>query len=324
MLIAQTRAAPRFQMLRLTRPRVAAQRCRYCAHRSLSTPTKTVKLAYNLHEPPQPTDASPLVILHGLFGSKSNWQSLSKAFARDLSRKVYALDARNHGHSPHDPTHSYDAMSDDVLQFFKDHGIESPILMGHSMGAKTCMTLALRHPRQVKLLIPVDNAPLDAAISSDFGKYVRRMRDIESRGVNKQSEADAMLKDVEENLGIRQFLLTNLVKPSASASGGGQSAEGMRFRVPLDILGRALDAMGDFPIRPEHGLVYRQPTLFVRGRLSKYVPDDVLPLIGQLFPRFKVEDVDAGHWVQAEKPDDFKRIVCDWIRDEEEKLVEQM
>lgn len=309
----------------LSRPRTALRACSSCGARRLissSTSADAVKLAYHLYEPAQPSSASPLVILHGLFGSKSNWQSLSKAFARDLKRRVYALDARNHGGSPHHAVHTYDAMADDVRHFLQEHAIEQPILVGHSMGAKTIMTLALRHPDLVKLLVPVDNAPLDAAISSDFGRYVRRMRDIEARGVSKQSDADAMLKDVEESLPIRQFLLTNLVRQPADGTDAGQGPS-LRFRVPLDTLGRALDAMGDFPIRPSHGLVYRRPALFVRGKFSKYVPDDVLPLIGQLFPRFRVEDVEAGHWVQAEKPDDFERIVSEWIRDEEEKLAEQ-
>ncbi|BFZ55323.1 hypothetical protein PYCC9005_002363 [Savitreella phatthalungensis] len=283
----------------------------------------TVRLAYQVHGASSAgVSKSPLVVLHGLFGSKSNWGSLSKAFARDLDRDVWTLDARNHGTSPHHPTHNYDVLAADVRDFLHDHDLarRKPILIGHSMGAKICMVLALRHPDLVKLLVPVDNAPLDAAISSDFPKYVRAMREIEAKGVSKQSEADAMLEQVEPALAIRQFLLTNLVRDHDHDD---PSSRRMKFRVPLDILAKSLDYMGDFPVRPADGLVYRGPTLFVRGTFSRYVPDDVLPLIGQLFPRFKVEDINAGHWVQAEKPQEFKEVVETWIRDEEEKIAEQ-
>lgn len=176
------------------------------------------------------------------------------------------------------------------------------------MGAKTAMTLALKYPALVKLLVSVDNAPVDAALHSDFPKYVRTMKEIETAGVSKQSEADAMLKEVEEDVAIRQFLLTNLKKNPETKTFG--------WRVALPTLTKSLDMMGDFDLLPEK-YRFKKPTLFIRGTFSKYVTDEMIPLIGRFFPRFQIKDIDAGHWVQAEQPAEFRDVLTRFIRDEE-------
>jgi pimeloyl-ACP methyl ester carboxylesterase len=185
------------------------------------------------------------------------------------------------------------------------------------MGAKTAMVLALRYPDLVKLLIPIDNAPIDATLTSEFPRYVRAMRDIDLRGFQKQSEADALLQETEPDLAIRQFLLTNLIKCKQQ-----DGSFKLQFRVAVSTLAKSLDYLGDFPILPEEAR-YLKPTCFIRGSRSKYVADETIPLIGRFFPRFQIKDVDAGHWVQAEKPEEFKEILETFIRDEEEKLSEQ-
>jgi len=118
-----------------------------------------------------------------------------RVFARDLNRPVYAIDLRNHGDSPHDPLHEYTTLAEDVEGFLKQHKIRDPTLIGHSMGAKTAMTIALRSPELVDKLISVDNAPVDAALKSDFGGYVKGMRIIEEKKVSKQAEADEILQE---------------------------------------------------------------------------------------------------------------------------------
>lgn len=243
---------------------------------------------------------------------------------------MYALDARNHGESPHDPNHNYTVMAEDVKKFISDHNLHEPIVVGewgfflsqvdiltakgHSMGAKTAMTLALRNPTLIKLLIAVDNAPVDATLSSDFARYVRIMKEIESAQILKQSEADALLATEEQDIGIRQFLLTNLIRDPATKVS--------KWRVPLSILGRSLDFMGDFPLLP-HEAQFKKPTLFIRGTYSKYVTDEMIPLIGRFFPRFKIADIDAGHWVHAEKPAEFKTALTQFILDEEVGFLPQ-
>lgn len=182
------------------------------------------------------------------------------------------------------------------------------------MGAKTAMVLALRHPELVKYLIAVDNSPADVAITSEFPRYMRRMKDIEAAQLTKQSEADQMLQTEEENVSIRHFLLTNLVRDPETKI--------LKWRIPLNILAKSLDYMGDFPILPDQAR-YKKPTLFIRGTLSRYVPDEMIPLIGRFFPRFQIKDIEAGHWVQAENPEEFRAVLTRFIVDEEEKASEQ-
>ncbi|KAH8598046.1 Alpha/Beta hydrolase protein [Bisporella sp. PMI_857] len=263
-----------------------------------------VPLAFDLYESPKGSSAknAPIIVMHGLFGSKRNNRSISKALARDLGRSVYAVDLRNHGESPHNPRHDYMAMADDVAGFIEEHHLTDSTLIGHSMGAKTAMALALRSPGLMRDIVSVDNAPIDAALLSSFGKYIQGMKKIEEAGVTKQAEADEILKNYEEALPIRQFLLTNLQrKPDEKTQS---------FRVPLKILGGALDNLGDFPFKDPDAVRFEKPTLFVRGTQSPYVPDEALPIIGKFFPRFELADIDCGHWVISEKPEDFRRGMC--------------
>ncbi|KAL8342440.1 hypothetical protein RB598_004037 [Gaeumannomyces tritici] len=268
-----------------------------------------LRLAFDHHEPARPVaDAktSPILFLHGLFGSKKNNRSISKALARDLGRHVYVLDLRNHGDSPHAPRHDYLAMADDVAGFIEEHGLQEPTLIGHSMGAKTAMTLALRSPELVQDVVSVDNAPVDAAISSDFAKYVRGMKEIEQAGVKRQSEADKILEPYESSLPVRQFLLGNLHRSAGSD-------DTQKFRVPLSVLAKALDHMGDFPYKNPDEARFNKRALFVRGTKSKYVADEALPIVGQFFPRFELVDIDAGHWLISEKPEEFRQAVVRFL-----------
>ncbi|TVY25383.1 Abhydrolase domain-containing protein [Lachnellula hyalina] len=304
------------------RPRLAVLRaipirgipCR----KSYSTAPR-ISLAYDLHEPSKPSNAPRAIIfMHGLFGSKKNNRGISKALARDLGRPVYAVDLRNHGDSPHNPNHDYMAMADDVAGFIEEHQLKNTTLIGHSMGAKTAMTLALKAPDMIDNIVSVDNAPLDAALLSNFGKYIQGMKKIEEAGVTRQAEADKILQEYEEastpisrglSLPIRQFLLGNLYRPP------GEKIQ--KFKVPLRILGSALDNLGDFPFKDPGAVRFEKPALFVRGTQSKYVPDEALPIIGQFFPRFVLADIDAGHWVISEKPEEFRQAVVEFLSPKE-------
>jgi pimeloyl-ACP methyl ester carboxylesterase len=216
------------------------------------------------------------------------------------------MDLRNHGDSSHNPRHDYTALAEDVELFLQEHGMHKngggPTLIGHSMGAKTAMTVALRNQVPVTHLIPVDNAPVDAALKSDFGNYIQAMRKIEEAGVKKQSEADALLQPYESSLPIRQFLLTNLVRDPETGT--------QKFRIPVNILGSSLDNMADFPFKDPEAAQYKGPTLVVRGTKSHYVADEMLPIIGRFFPKFELADIEAGHWVVSEKPEEFRKGMC--------------
>jgi len=168
------------------------------------------------------------------------------------------------------------------------------------------MTLALRSPGLIQNVVSVDNAPLDATLLSNFGKYIQGMKKIEDSGVTRQAEADKILQDFEESLPIRQFLLGNLRRPANEKT--------QKFRVPLRILAAALDNLGDFPYKEPEQVHFEKPALFVRGTQSKYIPDKALPTIGKFFPRFELADIDAGHWVISEQPEAFRKAVVEFLR----------
>ncbi|CAF9936766.1 MAG: hypothetical protein HETSPECPRED_010451, partial [Heterodermia speciosa] len=167
-------------------------------------------------------------------------------------------------------------------------------------------TLALRSPTLVEAVIPVDNAPVDAALKSDFVRYIQGLRSINDAAVIKQIEADSILQKYEKSLAIRQFLLSNLVRSA--------DANTLKLRIPIRILGGSLDELGDFPYRDPEEARYDGPTLFIRGTKSHYVADEVLPVIGRFFPRFELQDIDCGHWVISEKPEPFRQAVVEFVQ----------
>ncbi|PGH10965.1 hypothetical protein AJ80_07322 [Polytolypa hystricis UAMH7299] len=241
----------------------------------------------------------PIIFMHGLFGSKQNNRSISKLLASQLNTDIFTIDLRNHGDSPHSDHHNYASMADDVEAFIHKFELDKPVLMGHSMGAKTAMTVALRSPDLVSSVIAVDNGPVRASLGSEFAKYIEGMKEIERAGVTKQAEADSILQRYEESLPIRQFLLTNLVRPKGENT--------LKWRVPVSTLGEALSNMADFPYGESDELKYTGPSLFIRGTRSNYVRDKSLPLIKQFFPNSQIRDVEAGHWVTSENPEGFRK-----------------
>ncbi|KAF2728942.1 alpha/beta-hydrolase [Polyplosphaeria fusca] len=288
-------------------PRRVSPKCSRSFHASASW--RTVDLAFDVHDNGGKATGAPIVVLHGLFGSKKNNRSISKALARDLSRPIYAIDLRNHGDSAHHKIHNYTVLADDTEAFLKKHNLKDATLVGHSMGAKTIMAMALRDPSCCANIIAVDNAPVDAALASDFPRYVEGMRRVEDAQVKTQKDADQILEPYAKELPVRQFLLTNLIRDSASSP--------LRFRIPVRTLAHALDDMADFPFTDPEKARFNKPALFVRGTRSHYVSDETLPIIGRFFPRFELVDVEAGHWVISENPEGFRRAVVEFLEEGE-------
>jgi pimeloyl-ACP methyl ester carboxylesterase len=173
------------------------------------------------------------------------------------------------------------------------------------MGAKAAMTLALQHPALIRNLIAVDNAPVDAALKTDFHAYAAGMLEVARRAPRNRADADAILRPWAEDTAVRQFLLTNLV-PTKDPEG----RIVMTWRVPLADLARQLDAMGDFPPFDPEKTRFEGPMLIVRGTKSPYVADETLPVLGRFFPRFELVDVEAGHWLISENPEGFRHGEC--------------
>ncbi|KAF8589903.1 alpha/beta hydrolase [Ramaria rubella] len=278
-----------------------------------STASMPIELQYELVKPPSGdySTASPLVICHGLFGSKQNWRSLSKIFAARLRSDIYSLDLRNHGTSPHSEIMDYSSMASDVLHFFHKHNLRNVSLLGHSMGGKVAMTLALDPtlpPGLLSNLIIADMAPSRGELSIFFRNYTDAMLKVENAKVTTRKEANDIIQEVEPDTSIRAFLLTNLT----SAHGGAP----LRFRVPVDIIKRSLDNLGDFPYGEEDkGREWTGKTLVIKGGRSKYVNKYNIPLLERFFPNMRLEVLDASHWLHAEKPQDFVDLVVNFVRD---------
>ncbi|KAF4613843.1 hypothetical protein D9613_008090 [Agrocybe pediades] len=271
----------------------------------------------------------PLVILHGLFGSKRNWGSICKALHRDMpDRPIYALDLRNHGTSPHVKPHTYDAMARDVEKFIEEKGLKDVALLGHSMGGKTAMAYALSTkernvpPGTLSKLIVVDIAPSIGSLSPEFKKYTEAMQKIEDlpAGVIKtRTDADHRLRAYEEDMSVRQFLLTNLHLPSHSRTAKHDgSPEKAKFIVPLSILSHSIGDLGSFPYQynAEDNTVpvtWDGPTLALKGTMSAYINRKNIPALNAFFPNVRLEELDTGHWVHAEKPTEFRKLVVDFL-----------
>lgn len=168
---------------------------------------EVVKLACEVHEPSGDSNDRPLtdktqavVVCHGLYGSKQNWRSVGRAMAKSFRVPVYALDLRNHGDSPHNSSMTYSDMAADVKGFLQDHQLEKVTLIGHSLGGKVAMALALDPERPSNLLaqlVSVDMSPAVGAISSEFMAYAKAMVDIEESGCHSRKEADTILQKTE-------------------------------------------------------------------------------------------------------------------------------
>ncbi|TFK73263.1 alpha/beta-hydrolase [Pluteus cervinus] len=275
---------------------------------------QVVDLDYNAAIPADGNaNKGALVILHGLFGSKRNWGSLTKAFMRDLKRPVYALDLRNQGSSPHASPMTYTHMAADVLYFARQRSLSGITLLGHSMGGKVAMALALQTDLPEGLLsklIVEDVAPARTEISASFKEYVKGMQAIEAASVKSRKEATEILEQYEKDPSIHQFLLTNLHVPSAS------SKEVAKFQIPLTLIGESIPEIGWFPYAPGER-TWNGPTLFVKGSRSKYINRHNLPICKQFFPSMKLEELDTDHWVHSEKPNDFKEMVLRFMRESE-------
>lgn len=258
-----------------------------------------------------------MIFLHGLFGTKTNNRTVAKQLALSMARDVYCLDLRNFGLSPHNARLDYPALAADVERFIDEHEMARPILIGHSMGAKAVMALALRRPDLPKMVVSVDNAPVCLSASGGpFGKYIRQLRyALEVKKYTNIKDVDAELAKIEPNKVVRQFLLTNVHR--------GKKHEPCTSKIPLDIIGDAVAAgnIASWPYDSNVSRWTRGPALFVRGTESQYVPDDILPDIGNYFPDFEVRDVKSGHWVISEKPQEFMDVLTEFVeRKEDEDL----
>jgi esterase len=238
-----------------------------------------------------------LIVLHGLFGSGTNWRTLTRALEPEFC--VHLVDARNHGNSPHNSEMTYAAMASDVAQLIAEVAPEGAHVLGHSMGGKTAMMLALTRPELVTSLLVADVAPV--AYQHNFKLELKAARAVESAKVSSRSDADSTLCEHIPDASLRAFLLQNLVR----------SSDGFSWRVNLNAIESAMDDLTGFSPPLSH---YEGPVSIVRGANSDYVLEAHTGVIAELFPNARFETIDAaGHWLHAEQPAAFLKILTDHL-----------
>ncbi|SFI90123.1 alpha/beta fold hydrolase [Jannaschia pohangensis] len=236
-----------------------------------------------------PTDRPPLLIAHGLFGSARNWGVIAKRLSD--SRAVIAVDMRNHGDSPWYDSHSYPDLAADLARVIEAEGGPMDVL-GHSMGGKAAMVLALTRPELVRRLIVADIAPVTYGHTQ--AHLIAAMRAVDLERVTRRSEAAEQLAQVPDD-GTRSFLLQSL------------DVAGKRWTLNLDVLEAEMPAIIGFP---EMEGVFEGSAVFLSGGESDYVRSEHRPAIKALFPKARFAKIpEAGHWLHAQKPREFEASV---------------
>ena len=240
----------------------------------------------------------PLVIVHGLFGSARNWRVLQKRLS--AKRRVLAVDLRNHGESFWHADNSYEALADDLAEVIAAHGGVADVL-GHSMGGKAAMVLALTRPESVRRLIVADIAP--TAYGHTQAGHIAAMQAVDLSVVSRRSEADKQLAETVPNAPLRAFFLQSVALQEGSA----------RWQLNLQALADEMPKIMGFP---ELGAVFDGLTLMLHGGLSDYVQSKMHPEIRRRFPQAKFAEIEgAGHWLHAEKPREFLAAVEGFLQD---------
>ncbi|MFT5809480.1 MAG: esterase [Rubritalea sp.] len=258
-------------------------------------------------------EGEPLVILHGLFGSSKNWQSLSKVFSKHFD--VLTLDLRNHGQSFHSDVMDYPVMVDDVHQLLNHLGIKSCRLIGHSMGGKVAMLLASKYPQIVSQLVVADIAPI--AYEHNYDHLIDPVMALKLDEMDSRAAIDKALQPDIADAQLRQFLLQSLIREPGEPDRWRWKSNWSAIKQHIDKIKGFPSSEGDSAL---HGATIKSwkvnmPALFISGELSDYVHEKGKVAINQHFekPQFKVLN-GANHWLHAEQPKQFAEVVLKFFQ----------
>jgi len=242
---------------------------------------------------------APVLILHGLFGFSDNWQTIAKGLADEYL--VVTPDLRNHGRSPHLPGHTYPEMAEDLKFFMEEKWMFQAAVIGHSMGGKAAMQLALAHPDLVEKLIVVDMEPGQA--DDNHSDIFQALLDLDLSGMKERSEADTFLTERIPDFGTRQFLLKNITREDDGSFAWKMNLSAL-WKHYSDILA---PVSGPTP--------FEKPTLFIRGSRSNYIKDSDWEPTKRLFPNAELATIEgAGHWVHADKPKELLEVLKGFLK----------
>lgn len=239
----------------------------------------------------------PLIILHGLFGFSDNWQSHAKHLSSYY--RVILFDLRNHGRSPWRNTHNYEVMAADVAESLKGLGVNNGNFIGHSMGGKVLMHLALNDSSYIDKMIVVDMGIKSYPMHHQ--DVINAIQSVNLENITARSQVNEFLKPMLSDEGLRQFLLKNLYWKEKGV---------LAWRMNIEVL---IDRMSDVLSALPAGEVVKE-TLFIRGGLSNYILDEDIDAIENQFLNSNIITIDkAGHWVHAEAPEEFTQSILSFL-----------
>jgi esterase len=242
-----------------------------------------------------------LVLIHGLFGSLENLNMVAKPLSESYC--VTSIDVRNHGESFHNPDMSYDVLARDIINVLDYLDINNCFLLGHSMGGKIAIQVALTEPQRIAKLIVADIAPVQ--YPPHHLKIIEGLQSIDLAKVQKRKDADIQLAHYVDNIGVRQFLLRNLAINEQGAYAFKCSIKDIASGYSEIMKANELSA-GKQP--------YNGPCLFIKGGASDYILPQYSELIKKLLPDSKAKIIQgAGHWLHAEKSIAFNKVVSEFI-----------
>ena len=241
------------------------------------------------------------VVLHGLFGSGKNWRSFAGSLEEDF--QVWTLDARNHGDSPHADSMNYQQMAEDVARFFAENELKNVILLGHRMGGKTAMQLALQFPDRIAALIVVDIAPVCYDHLHKQLKLIEAMQELHLAAEMSRSEIEKKLALKIPEKRLLSFLMTNL---------NGQNGQ-FQWRIGLQQIAAGMPDLLNYP---DLKSVFKGPVQFIGGENSAYLKFEYHALIRKYFPESRITLLkNCGHWLHVEQPAAFQKTVNEFLQD---------
>ena len=256
----------------------------------------------------------PVVIIHGLYGSSDNWLTVAKKLSS--SYRVYIIDQRNHGRSPNSEEHNYEALTNDLGEFFADRRIDKAIVIGHSMGGKTAMSFAADFPEHIEKLVIVDIAPKNYFLLNEESQYylhnniLRAMLEIDFSKIDSRKQIENFLNERIDGSQVVLFLLKSIHR--------NKETNQFEWRLNAPVLYENLDEIISgvnahwFDDRLP---IYNYPVMFLKGANSNYILAEDFPSILRIYPEAKIVEIpDAGHWLHAEQPQLFMDAIWNFLK----------
>lgn len=233
----------------------------------------------------------PLLIVHGYLGMSDNWKTLAGQYAQ-AGFEVHAVDMRNHGKSFHSDVFTYDAMVQDLIDYCDANNLDKVDLIGHSMGGKAAMFLAVQYPERLDKLVVADIGPKYYA--PHHQDIMEALNAVDFSVKPDRAAVEETIAEYVPDFGTRQFLMKNVYR---------ETPDQLAFRFNLPVFNKEIENIGQALTEGSH---FDGPTLFLRGDKSRYIKDEDFSLIKSHFPNAEIKDVkNSGHWLHAENPKDF-------------------